>query len=159
MATTQKHMNAILCAHYSRSLPAVAKPWEMVTSIEPIEPVDIVWSSFVFANKNCNWLKYITWFTSANSNFCLQNQMNIELHVERLFWESKLKTAIFFSTLLGILGASSTGQYNVAVMFAATLIGPPHYRETPLSPTAVRVIAVGFEIIFQFNIIVYRITI
>ena len=29
-------------------------------------------SSFVFANNNCYWLKYITWFILANNSFSLQ---------------------------------------------------------------------------------------
>ena len=45
----------------------------------------VVLSSFVFANSNWDWLKYITWFISANPSCCLQKQMKIGLQVERFY--------------------------------------------------------------------------
>jgi len=44
-----------------------------------------VWSSFVFANRNCHWSKQIMWFNLTNGSYCLQKQMRNELHVERLY--------------------------------------------------------------------------
>jgi len=44
----------------------------------------VVRSPFVFANSNCDFLKLITWFILANHSCCLQNQIKIELQVERL---------------------------------------------------------------------------
>ena len=40
---------------------------------------------FAFTSSNCDWLKYITWLISTNSSCCLQKQMKIKLHVEKLY--------------------------------------------------------------------------
>ena len=40
-----------------------------------------------FANSNCYWSKWSTWFVSANHSCCLRKQMKIKLHVERLYYE------------------------------------------------------------------------
>ena len=45
-----------------------------------------LWCSFVFANCNCDWLKWITWLILANHSCCLQKQINIEVQVEKLYW-------------------------------------------------------------------------
>ena len=45
----------------------------------------VVQSSFIFASSNCDWLKQISCFISINSSCFLQEQMNIQLHVEMLF--------------------------------------------------------------------------
>ena len=45
----------------------------------------VVRSSFVFANSNCDWVTWITWFMLANHSCWLRIQMKIKLHVERLY--------------------------------------------------------------------------
>ena len=42
--------------------------------------------SFVFASSNSDWLKQIMWYNLPNNGCCLQEQMKIELHVERLYY-------------------------------------------------------------------------
>ena len=66
-------------------LPMVAANSNKKSDIEYRAFRLVVRSSFVFASSNCDWLKWITWFISANHSCCLQKQMKIELQIERLY--------------------------------------------------------------------------
>ena len=48
----------------------------------------VVWSSFVLPNNKYYWLKQVTVFVLANHSCCLQKQIKIKLHVERVYYSS-----------------------------------------------------------------------